>query len=169
MSQSVADVLEEGRLDRVPARCRLGGLLESVASLVRAKAERQGVVLDSEVADTTIDVFGRPGELKLALLNLAVNSLDAMPRGGRLTFGLSSDGTVAALTVSDSGPGIPDDDRGRIWDLFFSTKRNGLGVGLYVVRSIAEAHGGSATLETGQPGTRFAIRLPRNEMSCRTR
>jgi signal transduction histidine kinase len=167
MSQSVADALEESRLDQAHARCRLGGLLESVVSLLRVKAERQGVVVTTEVADTTIDVFGRPGELKLALLNLAANALDAMPRGGRLTFGLSSDGSAAVLTVSDSGPGIPDDDRDRIWDLFFSTKQNGLGLGLYVVRSVVEAHGGSATVEAAQPGTRFAIRLPiRSEMSC---
>jgi signal transduction histidine kinase len=95
------------------------------------------------------------------MLNLASNALEAMPRGGDLALSLTRDGAVAVLAVSDSGPGIPEELRHLIWDLSFSTKgRQGLGLGLYVVRSVAHAHGGTVTLDPTDSGARFAIRLP---------
>jgi signal transduction histidine kinase len=161
LTASVGGVLEESRFDQAPTRCRLAEILESVVSLLRARAERQRVMMRLDASDHTIEVVGRPGELRLAMLNLASNALEAMPRGGDLALSLTRDGAVAVLAVSDSGPGIPEELRHLIWDLSFSTKgRQGLGLGLYVVRSVAHAHGGTVTLDPTDSGARFAIRLP---------
>ena len=160
LTVSVGGVLDESRFDQAPTRCRLADILESVVSLLRARAERQRVMMRVDASDNTIEVVGRPGELRLAMLNLASNALEAMPRGGDLALTLTTDGAIAVLAVSDSGPGIPEELRHLIWDLSFSTKGQGLGLGLYVVRSVAHAHGGTATLEPTDSGARFAIRLP---------
>ena len=160
LTVSVGGVLDESRFDQAPTRCRLADILESVVSLLRARAERQRVMMRLDASDHTIEVVGRPGELRLAMLNLASNALEAMPRGGELALTLTTDGALAVLAVSDSGPGIPEELRHVIWDLSFSTKSQGLGLGLYVVRSVAHAHGGTATLEPTDSGARFAIHLP---------
>lgn len=160
LTASVGGVLDESRFDQAPTRCRLADVLESVVSLLRARAERQRVMMRLDASDHTIEVVGRPGELRLAMLNLASNALEAMPRGGDLALTLTTDGALAVLAVSDSGPGIPEELRHMIWDLSFSTKSEGLGLGLYVVRSVAHAHGGTATLDSTDSGARFAIRLP---------
>ena len=160
LTRSVGDVLDESRFDQAPTRCRLAEVLESVGSLLRARAERQRVTIRLDASDSTIEVVGRPGELRLAILNLASNALEAMPQGGDLALSLTTDSAVAVLAVSDSGPGIPEDLRHLIWDLSFSTKGQGLGLGLYVVKSVAHAHGGTVTLDPTDSGARFAIRLP---------
>ena len=171
LTSSVGGVLEESRFDQAPTQCRLADILESVVALLRARAERQRVTMRLDVSsDSAIEVVGRPGELRLAMLNLASNALEAMPRGGDLALALTTDGPVAVLSVADSGPGIPEELHHLIWDLSFSTKDQGLGLGLYVVRSVAHAHGGTVTLDPAESGARFSIRLPfRQKVSCLTR
>jgi signal transduction histidine kinase len=161
LTQSVGGVLEESRFDQAaPARCHLGTLLESVLALLRARAERQRVTLRLDAVDHTIQVVGRPGELRLAVLNLASNGLEAMPRGGELALSVTTEGAVAVVTVADTGPGIAEDLRPFVWDLSFSTKGQGPGVGLHVVRNVVQAHGGTVNFESTDSGTRFTMRLP---------
>jgi signal transduction histidine kinase len=161
LTVSVGAVLDESRFDQAPTRCRLADILESVVSLLRARAERQRVTIRLDTSsDPAIEVAGRPGELRLAMLNLASNALEAMPSGGDLALTLTTDGPIAVLSVADSGPGIPQELHHLIWDLSFSTKEQGLGLGLYVVRSVAHAHGGTVTLDPTDSGARFSIRLP---------
>lgn len=101
--------------------------------------------------------------LSRALLNLAINAQQAMPRGGELTVTTEGDGAVAVIRVSDSGVGIADYDRDRVFRPFFSTKPNGTGLGLSITQRIIQEHGGSLDFvsEVGQ-GTAFTIRLPRS-------
>ena len=72
-----------------------------------------------------------------------------------------------ALSVSDCGPGIPHDIRGRLFDPFFTTKPGGSGLGLAVVHRAIEAHRGLVFVDTGSTGTRFTVVLPRAEPSRR--
>ncbi|ACG71688.1 multi-sensor signal transduction histidine kinase [Anaeromyxobacter sp. K] len=99
--------------------------------------------------------------VRQAVVNVAVNAVQAMPRGGRLTVRLRRDGDAAVLELEDTGAGIPDEVRGRIFEPFFTTKASGTGLGLAVVRRIVEGHGGEVTV-TSRPGagTAFALRFP---------
>lgn len=99
--------------------------------------------------------------LRLVLLNLARNAQQAMPGGGQLEIQtLSRDGKVV-LQVIDNGAGMPEAVRRRLFDVFFSTKPNGSGLGLPTVRKIVEAHGGTIEVESevGR-GTRFTLSFP---------
>lgn len=161
LTLSVGSVLDESRLEEAqPSRCRMAAVLESVLSLLRARAERQRVTTRLEISDHTIEVMGRASEIRQVVLNLANNALEAMPQGGGLTLELKADGTFAVVTVSDTGPGVRRDLRHRIWELYFSTKSQGHGIGLHVVRSVVHAHGGTVVLDRSDSGARFTIRLP---------
>ena len=91
---------------------------------------------------------------------MLVNALDAMPDGGRLHVGVTKARTVQ-IRVCDSGPGIEPDRLPDVWKLHFTTKAQGTGVGLYVTRSIVEAHGGNIYYEPNhEHGSCFIIELP---------
>jgi signal transduction histidine kinase len=98
------------------------------------------------------------------LLNLLGNAEDAMPAGGQLLLatGLERSSGKASVSVEDTGKGIPAKDLPRVFDRFFTTKESGLGLGLALVKKVAEAHGGSARIESsiGQ-GTRVTLFFPR--------
>jgi signal transduction histidine kinase len=161
MTRSLGNILDDSHFDRTPsARCRLPEILESVVSLLRARADKQRVTMSLDVPEGPVEVVGRPGDLRLAVLNLAANALDAMPRGGQLTLRLTTGNGFAIICVSDTGPGIPEALWPLVWDLSFSSKGQGPGLGLHVVRNVAHAHGGAATLDPSDSGTSFTIRLP---------
>jgi signal transduction histidine kinase/putative methionine-R-sulfoxide reductase with GAF domain len=97
--------------------------------------------------------------------NLVRNAIEAMgDRGGQLTLRVERDGDDLVITVSDTGQGIPDEIRGRIFGSFVTSgKRGGTGLGLSIVKKIVEEHSGSITVDSGQSGTKFVIRLPQTE------
>ncbi len=99
--------------------------------------------------------------LKQALLNLILNAIEATPRGGRLTVGLERRGDRAEIRVSDTGKGIPPEHRSRIFQLFFTTRPGGSGIGLASAYRAVQLHDGDIDFESevGQ-GTTFRIELP---------
>ncbi|MDH5493631.1 MAG: ATP-binding protein, partial [Myxococcales bacterium] len=106
---------------------------------------------------------GREAELERALLNLVENALRFSPPGLGVTLGVALEDRTLRLSVSDQGPGVPEADRERIFDRFFTTdaERDGTGLGLAIVRSVARAHGGEILLEAeARGGARFEMRLP---------
>jgi PAS domain S-box-containing protein len=99
--------------------------------------------------------------VRQAVINVAVNALQAMPRGGRLTVRVRREDGAAALDVEDTGPGIPDEVKHRIFEPFFTTKASGTGLGLAVVKRIVDGHGGELVVHSRPgAGTLFRIRLP---------
>jgi PAS domain S-box-containing protein len=99
--------------------------------------------------------------VRQAVLNVAVNAVQAMPRGGRITIRTRRDGDDAVLEIEDTGVGIPEEVRERIFEPFFTTKASGTGLGLAVVKRIVEGHGGAvAVRSTPGTGTVFALRFP---------
>jgi signal transduction histidine kinase len=113
--------------------------------------------LDPEVPPVSMDAR----LVRQAILNVAVNAAQAMPRGGRITLRTRREGADALVEIEDTGPGIPDEVRGRIFEPFFTTKASGTGLGLAVVKRIVEGHGGAVAVRSAPgAGTVFSLRFP---------
>jgi signal transduction histidine kinase len=98
-------------------------------------------------------------------LNLATNALQAAP--GKLELELMArrtDSGRAQIVVSDNGPGVPERIRERIFEPFFTTRAHGNGIGLSIVKSVIEAHGGSVQLADTEAGATFVIELPAEDL-----
>ena len=139
-------------------------ILEEVALLVRLKLEQSHVVLNIDEALEEILVFVDKGQLQQALLNLILNALVAMPRGGQLAIETvrSAEGK-AEILVKDTGSGIPDEFREKIFDSFLSGSVGGSGLGLAISKRILRGHDGDLELvESTSEGTVFRLTLPLN-------
>ncbi|MDQ3588249.1 MAG: sensor histidine kinase, partial [Actinomycetota bacterium] len=111
-------------------------------------------------------VDGVSDDLHRAALNLIENALAHTPPGTPVTVSVRSEGSAAVLEVSDRGPGVPDELRGRVFERFArgggdTGTAAGSGLGLAIVRAVADAHGGSVCLEEAEGGgARFTLRVP---------
>jgi two-component system sensor histidine kinase HydH len=92
--------------------------------------------------------------------NLVRNAIEAQPTGGAVRVLLLQEGDAARIHIQDEGPGIPEADRARIFDLYFTTKPEGSGLGLSLVARMVSAMGGHLELEETQPGAHFVVTLP---------
>jgi signal transduction histidine kinase len=113
--------------------------------------------------DGSFSVKGDEIFLRQALINLLQNSVEAMPRGGNLTVKSSpSRGAEGFLdiSISDTGHGISEDVKNKVFLPFFTTKEKGTGLGLAIVHKIIISHGGSISVESSEKGTTFTVRLP---------
>jgi signal transduction histidine kinase len=143
-----------------PRPIDLGRLVAEVAETTRALAASRGLTLEVD-SSVTGEVTLDPDQIRPALDNLLRNAVEATPAGGRVTLAARREGGGIVLEVSDTGAGIAPEHLPRIFDLYFTTKTEGTGVGLAVTHQIVTAHGGSVDVESspGQ-GTRFFVRLP---------
>jgi PAS domain S-box-containing protein len=113
--------------------------------------------VDPEVPPVSMDAR----LVRQAILNVAVNAVQAMPRGGRITLRTRRDGLDAIVDIEDTGPGIPEEVQARIFEPFFTTKASGTGLGLAVVKRIVEGHGGAVAVRSAPgAGTVFSLRFP---------
>lgn len=114
---------------------------------------------------TDLRVVADPDMLRRAVLNLALNALDAMPDGGRLVFTTYRGPNGFELEVADSGHGLSDEARRRAFEPFYTTKSGGTGLGLAIVQRVAEIHGGDVTaLNCPEGGAAFTLRLPQSSV-----
>ena len=149
------------RLAEASQRFDLRELVQELAALLSPSAKAQHVTLETTIPDERLPVVGRRDRLKQALLNVAINGLEAMPEGGLMGIALRRDGETARIAVRDSGPGIPPEISRRIYAAHFTTKSGGTGIGLYVARSVITAHQGTIRLEsTVGAGATVDITLP---------
>ncbi len=145
----------------------LNALLEQVLLLCKKKCEECRIKVDWKRADNLPSVLLVPDRLRQVFLNLILNALDATPEGGRLevstTRTTASEAAPAGVCISfsDSGSGIAPDVLPHVFDPFYSTKPQGLGLGLYITHKIVEAHGGCIDVKSclGE-GTTFSVWLP---------
>jgi signal transduction histidine kinase len=138
-------------------------LIAGVLDAVGPEAERSKVSCETNCQDPGLAIEGDETLLRQAFLNLAQNAIQAMPRGGklRITCAAGRDGRVE-VRVQDTGDGIPPEHLARIFDLYFTTKKRGSGIGLSLVFRTVQLHNGDIDVEsTVGTGTTFVIRLPR--------
>jgi signal transduction histidine kinase len=148
-------------LPLTPTRFAIDALAQEVAALVEGEARSAAVDVRVTVPDSLVLVADRD-HMKQVLLNLVLNAIIAMKAGGgTVTLAAQAMRGRVALTVADTGPGIPPEVRPRIFDPYFTTRRDGLGLGLAIVRRIVEAHGGMVDVES-EPGrgALFRVSLP---------
>ncbi|MBI2853398.1 MAG: HAMP domain-containing histidine kinase [Chloroflexi bacterium] len=137
--------------------------LESMLLLLESKVSKSRVVVNKDYQQPSPKVPGDPVEIQEMLGNLISNACDAMPGGGQLLLATRCAGRDVVIEVSDTGAGISETDLSRVFDPFFTTKETsgGTGLGLYVVKNIAQKHGGTVEVESQQGrGTTFRITLP---------
>lgn len=139
----------------------LNSVVDDLRDFSEARSLEQGVTTRAFYDSTLPPILLDADLFKQALLNLILNAQAAMPGGGELTLQTRRAGDHAALDVIDTGCGVPERARPRVFEAFFSTKPKGTGLGLPTTRRIVEAHGGSIDLES-EPGkgSKFTIRLP---------
>jgi signal transduction histidine kinase len=155
----VGDLLDFSRV-RPPRRD-----VVAAADLVEAQRARlavpPGVTVRADVPGDLPVVSVDAVQIGQILFNLLVNAVQVLEgRGGTVTIGVTAGESHLALHVADDGPGVPPELRAKIFEPLFTTKARGIGLGLAVSRSLAEANGGALTLDDRGDGARFTLTLP---------
>jgi signal transduction histidine kinase len=136
-------------------------VMEDVALFSRTFASRANVQIVEHYSDIAPDVVADPEQLKQVFVNLISNAVQAMPGGGTLTIETGAEEGFVFIRFTDTGPGISDGVRDKIFDPFVSTRDDGTGLGLTIVHRIVDEHDGhiEVTSEPGD-GTSFTVWLP---------
>jgi signal transduction histidine kinase len=136
-------------------------VIDSVLTLSAAELSTRNITLETQIPAKPLMVNIDADLLKQAALNVIQNGAQAMPQGGRLRVVLEEQRKFAVLRVADQGPGIPDDIREKIFDLYFTTKSGGSGIGLAMTYRILQLHYGSIEVQSNPEwGTEFLLRIP---------
>ena len=143
----------------------LNEIVREVLRLLHSDLLGRGTTVETELLPNLPAVLAEPVHLQQVLLNLLMNSLEAMhatpDEKRRVTICTKCDTDSSVLvSVRDYGSGLPPDNLEKVFTHFYSTKPNGMGMGLTIVRSIVEAHGGKLSAENTEEGARFSFRLP---------
>jgi signal transduction histidine kinase len=147
----------------------LASLTREVARLVEPSAARQSVAIDFHAEPDEIFAHGDRDLIQQAILNVVVNGVEAMKHGGRLEIRCEHAGEECQITIADQGVGIPEEIRDRIFNLYYSTKGKGSGIGLAMTFRVVQLHNGTIdfTSEPGK-GTTFRLRFPAVEKEPNT-
>jgi signal transduction histidine kinase len=157
----VGDLLDFSRIR--PPRRDVVAAADVVAAQQARLSVPPGVTLQVDVPASLPRVSIDAVQVGQILFNLLVNAIQALEgRGGTIRVGHSVDESYVRLHVEDDGPGVPADLRAKIFEPLFTTKARGIGLGLAVSRSLAEANEGALILEDGEGGARFTLSLPRD-------
>ena len=136
-------------------------MLEDVAQLAGPDAEQHGVAIDLHMPDQRLPVKVDIDLMKQAILNVVINGVQAMPQGGRLAISASRQNGVALAEVQDQGKGIPKDLHDKVFELYFTTKKEGSGIGLAQTYQILQWHYGTVDFESSETtGTVFRFHIP---------
>ena len=136
-------------------------LLEDVAQLAGPDAEQHGVNIECHLPDLNLPVKVDVDLMKQAILNVVINGVQAMPQGGQLTISARRENNAVIAEVQDQGGGIPKEMREKIFELYFTTKKDGSGIGLAQTYQILQWHYGSVDFESVEgTGTTFRFHIP---------
>jgi signal transduction histidine kinase len=139
-------------------------MVDDVVMLASPAAEQHKVHIERQAGKDPLPVRMDADLVKQALLNIVLNGVQAMPEGGRLLMAVRRDGDGALITVRDQGAGIPADIRDKVFNLYFTTKKGGSGIGLAMAYRVVQLHHGTVEF-TSVPGhgTTFYLRFPMAE------
>ncbi|MEA2625707.1 MAG: two-component system, NtrC family, sensor histidine kinase AtoS [Candidatus Binatota bacterium] len=177
LQESISDII--GEADKLEARiktlldfskpfeprlapCRIDAIAAAAVESLHRQVAARGIDLQVEVDPGMPELMADCAQLEQVLLALLSNALEATPSGGRISFTAARAGDDRVrLEIADTGPGIPEDQQRKIFDLFFTTKSSGTGFGLAVAKKIVENHRGTIAVasEPGR-GARFTIEIP---------
>lgn len=152
---------------RAPEKTRFlsRSLVDDAVAILRRELADQKVRLRLNLANGLPEIEGDRVQLQQVVINLMVNAIQALAQAAQgermITLRLLSDEDRIALDVEDNGPGVPPEHAARLFNAFFTTKQDGMGMGLSICKSIVEAHGGTITLLPAEPqGALFRVTLP---------
>jgi len=146
-------------VERAPVA--LERILDAVLALVEPECRKHRITIGREgFSESPTQYLLDEGQIQQALLNIVINAIQAMEKGGALKCRLGRAGTFATIGIEDTGPGIRPDIRDRIFDPFYTTRQGGTGLGLYLTQRIVSEHKGYIKVDSGASGTTFTIGLP---------
>jgi two-component system NtrC family sensor kinase len=163
LTRQLLDVYRGSVVEDAHTDVDLAALLRDLERLHAEGLARQGVQLNLHLPPDLPRVLGAPDKLKQVFLNLLLNARDAMPSGGTVTISAARGEHDVTISIADTGVGIPAENKERVFEAFFTTKRevSGVGLGLAVTNGIVRQHQGSVTFQSEVgTGTTFTIRLP---------
>ncbi len=154
----------EPNLERTPLR----EVLDQTLAFLKHEIRDRDVLVDVQAQEDLPPALLDRNQIKQVFFNIIRNAIQAMSKGGLLTIRLSSDDRFVAIAFKDTGPGIPAENLGNLFDPYFTTKKEGTGLGLMIVQRIVRDHGGEIEVRSEpKAGTTFTIFLPRDERRIR--
>lgn len=149
---------KSGDLRRKPED--IGHIFEELLALINPHADLNGVTIRLRIAKDCPQITVDKDKIKQAFMNIIINALEAMSGGGDINIYVSRKDSFLTVSIKDTGPGVPPEQRDKIFGLFYSTKDGGTGVGLSITQNIIQAHGGNIRFENLNKGVVFIIELP---------
>jgi two-component system NtrC family sensor kinase len=172
MLQDLSDFSRGARIDLWFTDVDIARLIGDIRCLIEERVSQNNIELNVSVEKGLPRIKGNAQKLKQVLMNLVTNAIDAMPGGGALNLCVSMDDKInnrqkiryVEIKIEDTGRGIPQEDYERIFEPFYTTKADGIGLGLAISRNIIQQHGGDIKAESRlNQGSCFVIILPANQ------
>ena len=143
--------------------CRIDHILDKNITFLEPQIQSRGYTIERQFAEALPEINADADMLYQAFLNILINAMQAMSDGGRINVMVDSPDNMVKVSITDTGPGISEDIKDKIWDPFFTTKDKGTGLGLGIVKNIVKTHSGRIAIENlPEGGTCVAIDLPVN-------
>ena len=132
----------------------------ATVKLVEEEAAKNSISIVKRFGESSSNIPMDGEQLKQVALNLLLNAMQAMPEGGNITVYTWEDSASFGFSVEDEGIGISDEEKEKIFEPFFSTKKEGTGLGLAVAKQLVEGMSGTIDITPGEEGSRFDVRIP---------
>lgn len=162
LSKMIGQFFNLAKAQEIQLTCEnVNKLMDDITDIVQQEANEKNVNIHKNFSENLPMIYISKDQIKQVIINLILNSFDAMNGGGDLFLKTAYDNAHVVISVKDTGKGIPEEVQEHIFDLYFSTKPSGGGIGLAISRKIIEAHEGKIYFNSvPQEGTEFSVELP---------
>jgi len=144
-------------------------VVSDVLLLVQQQAIERNIQLKAELDDTIDFIYGDPDQLKQVILNIVLNAFQAIDKKGSVTIRTRAEHKRIFVDVSDTGKGMSPEEQQRLFDLYYSTKEGGAGIGLAISKNIMQMHDGRISFKSAiGKGTIFTLDFPRKDQTTQT-